>query len=133
MLNKSVLMGRIGQSPELKTTPGGAEVVSFNLAVQRDYNKDITDWITIVAWNGTATFISKYFKKGDLICLEGSIQTRNYEDSQGKKVYVTEVVADKAHFVGGKNEANAEPSSTQKPAMPKADFEEAQDSDDLPF
>ena len=131
MLNKTILIGRIGQCPELKTTQSGTEVVSFNLAAQRDYNKDITDWITIVAWKGTATFISKYFKKGDMICIEGSIQVRNYDDSEGRKVYVTEVVAEKAHFVGGKSESETE--TPKAPAQPKADFEEVEDNGDLPF
>ena len=106
MLNYSVLLGRIGQELTLKQTPNGAEVVSFNLAVERNYNKDITDWISVVAWKGTAKIISQYFKKGDMICIEGSIQTRNYDDKDGKKVYVTEIVADKVHFVNSKSESN---------------------------
>ena len=106
MLNHSVLLGRIGQELELKTTTNGTEVISFSLAVQRSYNKEITDWISVVAWKGTASFISKYFQKGDMICIEGSIQTRNYDDKDGKKVYITEVVADKVHFVNGKRESN---------------------------
>lgn len=106
MLNYSVLLGRIGQELTLKQTPNGADVVSFNLAVERNYNKDITDWISVVAWKGTAKIISQYFKKGDMICIEGSIQTRNYDDKDGKKVYVTEIVADKVHFVNSKSESN---------------------------
>ena len=112
MLNHSVLMGRIGQELTLKNTPSGAEVVSFSLAVQRDYNKDVTDWINIVAWKGTATTIAKHFKKGDLICIEGSIQTSNYEDKNGNKVYKVEVIASKVHFINGKSEPNATPSNT---------------------
>ena len=107
MLNHTVLMGRIGQNPELKSTPNGTEVVSLSLAVQRNYNKDVTDWINIVAWKGTATLISKHFQKGDMICIEGNIQTRDYDDKDGKKVYVTEVIAERVHFVTGKREANA--------------------------
>lgn len=112
MLNHSVLLGRIGQELELKVTPKGTEVVSFKLAVQRNYSKDVTDWIPIVAWKGTATTIANYFKKGDLICLEGSVQTRDYDDKEGKKVYITEIVAEKVHFVTNKREANADTTNT---------------------
>lgn len=133
MLNTVALMGRIGQELTVKTTLGGSEVVTFSLAVQRNYNKDITDWINVVAWRGTATFIAQYFKKGDLICVEGSIQTRNYDDKDGKKVYVTEVVADQVHFCGEKNSAS-ESATPKAPAQPKADFEEVPETDDdLPF
>ena len=107
MLNHSVLQGRIGQELELKTTANGTEVISFSLAVPRNYNKEITDWITIVAWKGTATMIAKYFGKGDLICIEGSIQTQSYEDKNGNKVNKTEVVAERVHFVGDKSKDNA--------------------------
>lgn len=112
MLNHSVIMGRIGQSPELKTTANGTEVVTISVAVPRSYNKEITDWISVVAWKGTATLIAKYFNKGDLICIEGSIQTRDYDDKDGKKVYVTEIVAERVHFVGDKSKADATPSAS---------------------
>ena len=107
MLNHTVLLGRIGQEIELRTTNSGTDVVAFRLAVPRNFNKDATDWINVVAWKGTATLISKHFQKGDLICIEGSIQTRDYDDKDGKKVYVTEVIAERVHFVTGKREANA--------------------------
>lgn len=107
MLNHVTLLGRIGQEIELRTTNNGTDVVTFRLAVQRNYDKDTTDWITVVAWRTTATFISKYFKKGDMICVEGSIQTRDYEDKDGKKVYITEVVAERVHFCSNKQEATA--------------------------
>ena len=134
MLNHTVLMGRIGQETELKTTQNGSEVVTFSVAVQRNYNKEITDWINIVAWKGTASLIAKYFKKGDMICLEGNIQTRNYEDKDGKKVYVTEIVAEKVHFVGGKQETTATNTGTteQAPAQ-NNDFIPVDDDSDLPF
>ena len=107
MLNHTVLLGRIGQEIELRTTNSGTDVVAFRLAVPRNYNTDATDWINIVAWKGTATLISKHFQKGDLICIEGSIQTRDYDDKDGKKVYITEVIAERVHFVTGKRETNA--------------------------
>lgn len=136
MLNHSVLIGRIGQEITLKSTPNGAEVVSFNLAVQRSYNKDITDWISVVAWKGTATTIANYFKKGDMICVEGSIQTRNYDGQDGKKVYITEVVAERVHFVASKREDNNQPSSgasVTKQSAPDLDDFVPVDNSDLPF
>ena len=133
MLNHSVLLGRIGQNIELKTTPKGTEVVSFNLAVQRNYSKDVTDWITVVAWKGTATTIAKYFQKGDLICVEGSIQTRNYDDKDGKKVYITEVVAEKVHFVNGKSELNNTSGNNTTFNTDADDFLPIGDDADLPF
>lgn len=139
MLNHSVLMGRIGQELELKVTPNGAEVVTFRLAIPRNYNKEITDWISVVAWKGTATLISKHFKKGDMICIEGSIQTRDYDDKDGKKVYITEVVADKVHFVTSKRETTADVDTNT--ATTDNTFAESTDddftavtaNDDLPF
>lgn len=112
MLNHSVIIGRIGRSPELKTTANGTEVVTISVAVPRNYNKEITDWISVVAWKGTATLIAKYFNKGDLICIEGSIQTRDYDDKDGKKVHITEILAERVHFVGDKQKDNATPSAT---------------------
>ena len=138
MLNHTVLMGRIGQNPELKSTPSGTEVVSLSLAVQRNYNKDVTDWVNIVAWKGTATTIANYFKKGDLLCVEGSIQTRNYDDKDGKKVYVTEVLVEKIHFVNGKGETNNTPSATTNTTVATPNTDDfvpitADDESDLPF
>ena len=136
MLNHTALIGRIGKEIELRTTNNGTDVATFSLAVQRNYNKDITDWINIVAWKGTATLISKHFKKGDLICIEGSIQTRDYEDKEGKKVYVTEVVADKVHFVTGKREANNPAPNTANTFgddTSSDDFMPLDIDDDLPF
>lgn len=147
MLNHSVLQGRIGQELELKTTANGTEVISFSLAVPRNYNKEITDWITIVAWKGTATMIARYFGKGDLICIEGNIQTRNYDDKDGKKVYITEVVAERVHFVGDKSKDNANTSDTtpnatnnqvsddifSNPVFSNDGFMPIDNTDDLPF
>jgi len=108
-LNKVILGGRLTSSPELKQTPSGAPVTSFTLAVDRKYQKDAqnkqTDFIQIVAWRQTAEFIAKYFSKGSSICIIGEIQTRSYE-KDGAKHYITEVVADEAHFVDSKADAS---------------------------
>ena len=135
MLNHTELLGRIGTEIELRTTNNGTDVVTFRLAVQRNYDKDTTDWITVVAWRATATFISKYFKKGDMICVEGSIQTRDYEDKDGKKVYITEVVAERVHFCSNKQETTTTNTADTNAFADDVndDFLPVDDFDDLPF
>lgn len=132
MLNRAILMGRITKSPELKTTPNGVSVIQISIAVDRDYTpkgqEKQTDFIDVVAWRGTAEFISKYFEKGQLIALTGSIQTRSYTDNQGNKRSVTEVIADQVYFCGGKNE-----NKKTEPKFDESDFEEISTDSDLPF
>lgn len=103
MLNSCVLLGRLTTEPELKSTPGGVAVLSLILAVERDRkgvdgNKQ-TDFIRTVAWRQTAEFITRYFHKGDLIAVHGSIQTHSYEDKV-KKHTITEVNIEQAYFAG---------------------------------
>ena len=133
MLNHTELMGRIGTEIELRTTNNGTDVVAFRLAVPRNYNKDVTDWINVVAWKGTATLISKHFQKGDMICIEGSIQTRDYDDKDGKKVYITEVIAERVHFVTGKREANATTDTNTFTEDTSDNFVPVEDGDGLPW
>ena len=94
MINRSVLVGRLTRDPELRKTQTGKSVVSFTVAIARRFNKEESDFINCVAWNQTADFMAKYLTKGALISVEGSIQTRSYEDNGGKRIYVQEVVAD---------------------------------------
>lgn len=101
MLNRVVLMGRLTADPELKKTPGGVSVTAFLLAVQRSYQKEEADFINIVAWRQTAEFICRYFKKGQLIALEGRIQTRGYTDKNGNKRTAFEVITEQVYFAGG--------------------------------
>lgn len=102
MLNHATLMGRLVADPELKQTPNGVNVLSCCIAVDRDYNREQTDFINLVAWRQTAEFAAKYFKKGQLIAAEGAIQTRSYEDKEGKRRTAVEVVVDQFHFAEGK-------------------------------
>ena len=106
MLNQVNLQGRFGETPELKTTPSGAKVTSFRLAVQRNYknqNEEYeSDWISCVAWGNTAEFICSYFSKGQMVIVAGALSSRSYTDNDGKKVYVTEVVVNSAYFAGNK-------------------------------
>lgn len=102
MINKTILMGRLTANPDLRQTPNGTSVATFSLAIPRNYNKDITDFINIVAWRQTADFVSKYFEKGQLVVVEGSTQTRSYEDKKGNKRVAVEVVAEQVHFAESK-------------------------------
>ena len=106
MLNRVILMGRITQDLEVRQTPNGVSALTFNVAVDRNF-KDQTgqyqsDFITCVAWRQTAEFIGKYFGKGRLIALEGTLRSRTYEDKNGTKHYVTEVYVENASFTGEK-------------------------------
>lgn len=142
-LNKVVLAGRLTADIELKTTPSGVSVCSFSLAINRKYSKDSeqqTDFITVVAWRQTAEFISKYFQKGSAICITGSIQTRSWKDQNGNTRYATEVVADEAMFVDGKNDSQTVETASAPSYMPDAykpssapNLEDLAQDDDLPF
>lgn len=128
-LNKVVLAGRMVESPELRTTQTGLPITQFRLAVNKRGAKDgqqpQADFITVVAWRQTAEFITRYFKKGNAICVVGSIQTRAYTDQNNQKRTATEVVADEAYFVESKAEANPQyappawntPQTAQNPAQ----------------
>lgn len=108
MLNKAILMGRLTADPELRHTQSNIPVTSFTLAVDRAYSKDrekITDFIDVVAWRSTAEFAFKYFRKGQLVAVCGSIQTRVWEDKQGNKRKAVEVVADEVHFAEAKRDS----------------------------
>lgn len=98
MLNHIVLMGRLTRNPEMRTTQSGKPVTSFSLAVERDFQKDVTDFINIVAWNRTAEFVNSYFTKGQLVAVSGSLQIRNWEDQNGNKRQTAEVIAEHVYF-----------------------------------
>lgn len=99
MLNRSILIGRLTRDPELRYTPSGVATASFNLAVDRQFGDKETDFIPIVTWRQTAEACANYLRKGRLCAVEGRIQVRNYENNEGKRVYVTEVVADNVRFL----------------------------------
>jgi single-strand DNA-binding protein len=114
-MNKVELLGRLTKDPEIRYTQNNIPVASFTLAVNRRFAKEgeqQADFINIVAWNKTAEFCGKYFKKGSQIALVGRIQTRNWEDDNGQKRYATEVVAEEVYFADSKKdiiEDNGEP------------------------
>ena len=143
MMNRVCLMGRLTKDPELKQTQNNVSVATFSLAVDRNYQADKdnkqTDFINIVAWRHTAEFVGKYFTKGQLVAVEGSIQTRSYQDKDGNNRTVFEVVADQVYFAekkqNGENKSQSESSAKDSFQVGDlGDFEEF-DSDDgeLPF
>lgn len=148
-MNSICLMGRLTGDPELKTTQSGVSVTSFSVAVDRAYrSKDQerqTDFINCVAWRNTAEFISRYFRKGQRIALQGSLQSRKYTANDGSQRTVYEVVVDNAFFCESKGgNAGGAPSydsqipvySEAKPAFSTAnsgDFEDILTDEDLPF
>ena len=130
MLNKVVLMGRLTKDVELRSTQGGVSVAGFTLAVDRDFKgqngERETDFINCVAWRQTAEFISKYFKKGSMAALEGSIQTRSWDGSDGKKGFATEVIVNNIYF-GESKKAEAPADAPEEYTAPMGT------DDDLPF
>ena len=136
MLNNVNLAGRICKDLELKQTPNGVSVLSFSVAVERDYKNGTeraTDFINCVAWRNTAEFISKYFSKGKLIILNGRLEVRKWEDKNGENRYATEVIVDNAYFGGDKQNGTTENNeATENNVEETTDFLPAED-DNLPF
>lgn len=148
-LNVVVLMGRMVADPELKRTQSGVSVSSFRVAVDRSFSKEErkADFIDVVSWKGTAEFVCKYFHKGSMIALAGSLQTRNYEDKNGNKRTAYEVVANEVHFAESKERSTDNSSTLQHeatqhntPVKPinysvgsADDFNVIDDTEDMPF
>ena len=140
MLNVAVLTGRLVADPELRHTTSDVAVTSFTIAVDWSYQKGgadrQADFIDIVAWSGTADFVCKYFRKGQLISVQGSIQTRSYQDKDGNKRKAFEIVADNVHFAESKKDAGTgsrAEAAGQRPDVGPDDYEEMPLDNDLPF
>ncbi len=155
MINRVILMGRLVADPELKTTGTGVSVTSFRIAVDRSYVKSgeerKADFIDIVCWRQTAEFVTRYFSRGNLIAVEGQLQTRTFQAKDGSNRYVVEVVADNVSFTGERKEtqqnyqsnaptenpyiqAVVNPPATEAMTPPDAsEFQEVPLDDDLPF
>ncbi len=158
MYNKVILMGRITHDLELRTTPAGANVCTFSIAVDRRFQQKgeekKSDFFNIVAWRQQADFVTRYFGKGKMILVEGELQTRSYTDKNGMNVRVTEIIADRLCFTGEKSQggsyndyaasapsapannggysAPAQAPAPQSQQAPAADFANAA-TDDYPF
>lgn len=141
-MNKVILIGRLVKDPEVKTTQSQIAFCGFTIAVDRKTKKDAdkqADFISCVAWRQQAEFLGKYFQKGSRIAIVGNLQSRTYDDANGKKVYVTEVVVDEIEFVDSKQESTTQSGSAShgNPAAPAVDngFYPSFDDDEagLPF
>ncbi len=140
-MNNISLLGRLTADPELRHTQNQVPVTSFSIAVDRRFSQQgqerQVDFINIVAWRGTAEFVSKYFSKGKMIALTGSLQARQYTDKSGNKRTAYEVVADQVYFTGDKVKDSAPDFKPHDPdvftAGEQTDFEEITGDDDLPF
>ena len=144
MINSVVIMGRLTFDPELRTTPNGISVVRFQVACDRNFSRSgedrKTDFIDVTAWRQTAEFVSRYFRKGSMIAVEGSIQTDSFTDKDGNKRKTVQVVANNVSFCGSKAESGTTSNPVFSQPAPSyasadnSDFEEiSDDDDDLPF
>jgi len=135
-LNRVTLLGRLGKDPELSYVPSGAAVCKFSMATSRSFKKgdewkEETDWHNIVCWGKTAEAAGTYLTKGSQVYAEGRIQTRSYEDRDGNKKYVTEIIADSVIFLGGKQSGSQSDAaeSTRQSAYSSSEITD----DDIPF
>lgn len=140
MINMVALMGRLTFEPEVRTTPSGVSVMRFQVACDRKYQRSgqdrQADFIDCVAWRQTAEFISRYFHKGSMIAVEGTLQTSSYTDKNGNQRKQVEVLANNVSFCGSKSETSGAAGSQDEPNNSDADnsdFDEIPDDDDLPF
>lgn len=144
-MNKVILMGRLTRDPEMRQTQSGVNVCSFSIAVNRRFAKEgqqNADFINCTAWRQQAEFICKYFQKGSMISVVGNLQSRSWENQEGKKQYATDVVVDEVYFTGSRTESHTQGDggfSTQSNDSAFADidtmgFQTIDGSeDDLPF
>ena len=151
-MNNCSFIGRLTATPELKNTASGTSVCSFSLAVERRFKdsdgKPIVDYVDFVAWKHTADFLCKWFDKGTRVAVTGELQTRMYEDKDGKKIKVSEIVANTIEFADGKRDANQsatpttpttqnnqkqEPDIFDNPLLGGDGFMPIDSSDELPF
>jgi single-strand DNA-binding protein len=134
-MNRAHIMGRLGGDPETKAMPSGTEVCNFSVATsRRTKDGEQTEWHRCIAFGKTAEIIGKYLHKGDMAAFEGRIQTRSWE-KDGVKRYSTEIVVDRMHFAGGRQDAQA--GRSQPAPAPQANAAPAQgeafEDDDIPF
>ena len=112
-MNRVDFIGRITRDLEVKATPTGKSVLNFSVAIPRFHREDGADFVNCVAWNKTAENMGRFLKKGDRISVSGRLQSRNYEDKDGKKVYTTEILAEEVEFLEPrKNNEESAPVST---------------------
>lgn len=140
MLNRIVIMGRLGHEPEVRYTQSGKPVASFSLAVDRDFKdkasgERATDWIDVVAWDAKAKFVQQYFHNGQQAVVEGRLQIRGYTGRDGTRRRAAEVVADNIYFAGAKAAVPSEGNAPEESLPPESgeSFSELEDEGELPF
>ena len=124
-MNKAILMGRLVKDPELRTTTNGTAVTTFTVAIDRKGKEKVTDFLPCVAWRQTAEFVAKYFTKGKMILVVGSIQPRSYTAKDGSSRSQTEIVVDEVSFCGDK--------ASEKPNNPVNVWPDDDPGEELPF
>lgn len=139
-MNKFIGLGRLTKDPELRSTQSGLKITSFTLAINRNFkNKEgkyDADFLNCQAFKNTAEFIEKYFKKGSMMAITARAQTRNYDDNDGKKRFVTEFIVEEVYFIG--NNENKNETSIEVPQNYTSDYDTAESEvtlsdEDLPF
>ena len=137
MINKLILQGRLCKSVDKRMTQNDNSVASFTIVWSEKYGQaEQVLFMNCVAWNNQAEFISKYFKKGDMVVVEGKLTTRSYEDGNGDKRYVTELIVEKSHFCGNKQDSKSQQVAGDLNTYSSGtdeDFKSTSDDEDLPF
>ena len=135
MVNKVMLIGRLGADPEIRYTPSGAEVATFRMATSESWTnksgekEERTEWHRIVAWRGLAKICGEFLNKGKLVYVEGRLRTRSWEDRDGNKRTTTEVEATDMKMLGGAGEASRKAKEPEAESAPPA----AKEEEDIPF
>ncbi len=135
MVNKVILIGRLGADPEIRYTPSGAEVATFRMATSETWTnksgekEERTEWHRIVAWRGLAKICGEFLSKGKLVYIEGRLRTRSWEDRDGNKRTTTEIEATEMKMLGGMGEASRKPKEPEAESAPPA----AKEEEDIPF
>jgi single-strand DNA-binding protein len=141
-INKAILVGNLGKDPEIRTIESGRKVANFTLATTESYKDkngervDQTEWHNIVFWGPIAEVIERFLKKGSQIYVEGKIRTRSYEDKDGNKKYITEILGEKMTMLGGpkgSSDSSSSMSNGKTTAQPVGQSFAAEQDDDLPF
>ncbi len=138
-INKAILIGNVGSDPEMKYTASGQAVANFSVATNESWTgkdgekRERTEWHRIVAWGRLAEICGQYLSKGRPVYVEGSIQTRSWEDRDGNTKYTTEINARELQFLGGSREASGEQPPSDEPAKPPLEIPESNMDDDIPF
>jgi single-strand DNA-binding protein len=137
-VNKVIIVGNVGNDPELKNTPSGAAVATMSVATSETWNdkasgekKEKTEWHKVIFWNRLAEIVGQYVRKGSQVYIEGKLQTRKWQDKDGNDRYTTEIVASEMQMLGGKGSGGEKQSAP--PSVPQSAASQPIADDDVPF